>query len=76
MAVRETESPVENARTAHSTPRVSLPILKQPKFNWKAPVKYHELNNFEIEVRNIFVANSYNIKESKKVPNTNKLARM
>ena len=34
-------------------------LLKQPPFDWKGPVKYHELHNFQIEVRNIFLTNSY-----------------
>ena len=42
--------------------------LKQPTFDWKAPDKHHELCNFEIQVKDIFLTNNYNIQESKKVP--------
>ena len=59
---------VDNARTTHPTPRVSGPVLKQPTFDWKMPDEYHELNNFEIEVRNFFLINNYNIQDSEKVP--------
>ena len=40
----------------------------QPTFDWTAPDKYHQLNNFEIEVRNIFLLNHYHIQENEKVP--------
>ena len=30
------------------------PIMKQPTFNWDTEDKYNELNNFRLEVYNVF----------------------
>ena len=42
---------------------MSGPVSKQPAFDWKVPV-----GNFEIDIRNIFLTNDYNIQDSDKVP--------
>ena len=65
MAVREAENHVDDARTTQSTPRESVPALRQPTFDWKVSDKYHELSNFGIKVINFL--NNYDIQESKKV---------
>ena len=67
MAVREVEGPIES-RPVHVVPRKRWPALRQPTFDWKAQNKYKHLNNFKIEVRNIFMVRSYNKEESKTVP--------
>ena len=66
MAFRETEIPVNTTRLVPPIPQISGPVLNKPMFDWKSPDKYLELHNFEIEIKNIFLTNSYNIQESKK----------
>ena len=58
--VYETESSGEQLRTTQSMPRMSRLMLKQPAVDWKVSDKYNK-QNFEIEFRNIFLINSYNI---------------
>ena len=41
-------------------PRTGSPSLEQPTFDWKTADKYQELGNFELEVKNIVMTNSYN----------------
>ena len=66
MVVREAETLAGNARPIQKVPRMGGPALKQPTFDWKIPDKYHELCNFKIEIKNIFLTNNYNILKSKK----------
>ena len=68
MAIREGDSPVSNVTPVHAVPSSGSPALKQPAFELKAKDKYEELCNFEIEVKNIFLTNSYNTQESETVP--------
>ena len=51
-------------------PKVNGCSLKQPTFDWKAKDKNTELKNFEMEVTNIFLTNSYNISNAEKIPVT------
>ena len=44
-------------------------MLKQTILNWRSPDEYIELCNFEIKEKIIFLTNSYNMQDSKKVPN-------
>ena len=60
MVVKEAENPVNTARSVQVMPRAGSPALKQSTFDWKARDKYQELQNFEIEVKNIFMTNSCN----------------
>ena len=41
-------------RTQNAGPRLNRPIMKQTTFNWEAEDKYKELQNFRLEVNNIF----------------------
>ena len=66
MVVRETEGPTKSRRTVQVMTRASWQTLRQLIFNWKIQDRYNELNNCKIEVRNIFLMNSYSIKENKK----------
>ena len=42
-------------------------MLSQPAFKWKAPYRYVELLNFEIEVANVLQAEPYDLSEERKV---------
>ena len=53
---------------ASSGPKAGRPQLTQPTFDWLAQKKYNGLQNFEMEVRNIFVTKIYDITDSEKVP--------
>ena len=66
MAVREVETPIENAKPIQTVPRIGGPTLKEPIFHWKAQDKYHYLCYFETEVKNTFLTNIYNMQESEK----------
>ena len=59
MAVREMEILANNNRPMLA--KSSGPVRKHPTFAWKC------LDNFEIKVKNIFITNTYNIKESEKL---------
>ena len=61
MVVREADNLVNNAKPIQAMPRSSSPVLRQPTFDWKASNKYQELCSFEIETKNIFVVNNYNV---------------
>ena len=74
MAVKEAENPVNAARSVQIITRTGSPALKQLSFKWKAVHKYQELWNFEIEVNNIFVADSLNIARQQKGCNHTQLA--
>ena len=58
---------VANTEEAHR-PRHGRPALRQPTFNWKAPDKYAELLNFEMEVLNILYTRAYELNDEEKVP--------
>ena len=60
MAVREAEDPAKSRRPAHAVSRAIGPALRKPIFDWEAQNKYDQLNNFKIQVRNIFMMTSYN----------------
>ena len=45
----------KSGRPVHTAPRASLPVMRQLTFDWKMQDKYNELNNFNIEVGNIFM---------------------
>ena len=64
MAIIEANNPISNTRPVHATPRSGGPTQKHLTFEWKLADKYQELCNFKIEVKNIFMTKSYNIKES------------
>ena len=68
MTVRDTENPVNNARLINVTSISGCPVLRQPKFDWKAADKYQELFTFKEGVKNISITNNYNTQESKRVP--------
>ena len=53
-------------RSQNMLPRLGIPAMKQPNFNWKAEYKYNELKNFRLELNNIF--------KSCDTPQTEKLA--
>ena len=42
VAIMLAREALNHGRTVQKTPRASVPILKQPTFNWKALDKYHE----------------------------------
>ena len=54
-------------RLVHAVPRAGNPALKWSTFDWKVENKYQEMCSFEIEIKNIFLTNSYNMQKSKKV---------
>ena len=43
MAARKAEIPNNATRPAQTIPKTGSPVLKQPKFDWKSPVKYIKL---------------------------------
>ena len=51
-----------------TVPRAGSPVLRLPRFNWKAIDKYKELSNLEIEIKIIFMTNNYNTQESEWIP--------
>ena len=60
MALREADNQVNNARTIHTNSRSEIQALRQSTFCWKVDNEYHEMCNFEMEVKNIFMTNDYN----------------
>ena len=64
MAVREAETPINKAILIQTALRMGGPTLKQQMFDWKMAHKHHELCNFEIELKNIFLTNTDNVQES------------
>ena len=68
MAAKEAENPVNAVRSVQVILRVGSPKVKQPTFDWKAAGKLQELCNFQTQVKNIFLANSYNTQDKEKVP--------
>ena len=44
------------------------PVLRQSMSDQKVANKFQEPCNFEIEVKNIFMTNNYNIQENNRVP--------
>ena len=67
MEVKEADNLCNNVRPVHVMPRSSIPALRIPIFYWKAANKYHKLCNFEMEVKNIFKTNKYNMQESEMI---------
>ena len=55
-------------RSSPGEPHRPRPMLSQPAFNWKAPDRYVELLNFEMEVANKFQAKAYYLNDKEKVP--------
>ena len=49
-------------------PRQSSPMISQPAFIWKVPVRYVELLNFKMEVANVFQAKTYDLSQEGKLP--------
>ena len=43
-------------------------MLNQPAFDWKAPDRYGELLNFDIEVVYVLQAKAYDLNDEEKVP--------
>ena len=68
IADRDMGIPANTKWPVQAMPQTSGPVLKQPMFSWKFPDVCLELWNFKIEVKNIFLINSYNIQEGQKVP--------
>ena len=68
MAIREADNQVNSARPIHTMPNSGHQVLRQPLFHWKAADKHQKQCNFEIEVKNIFMTDDYNILKSKRVP--------
>ena len=68
MAVLEAEGPAKSRRAGWKVPGARGPTMRQLNFDWNVQDKCNELNNFKIEVRNIFLMNTYSTKENKKVP--------
>ena len=66
----DSQNLVTNARPIQTISWLDSPTLKQLTFDLKATGKYHELCNFGIQVKNIFITNNYNIQESEKFPIT------
>ena len=62
--------PVNNARPEHGVPRSSGQGIKQYTFAWKMAEKFKKLCNFEIEVREILMTNSYNKQKGESPSNT------
>ena len=48
--------------------------LKQPMVDYNAKDNFTELQNFKMEVNNIFLAHSYNLSGAEKVPRIKKMA--
>ena len=46
-------------------PKLGVPVLKQPQFNWEAADKYTEWKVFILEVRNML--STYNTQEQDKI---------
>ena len=67
LVARKTKITDKYIRTTQTTSWMSVTMLKQSTFDWQISDKSNGLHNFEIEIRNIFLTNSYNIK-SKRVP--------
>ena len=65
MGIRETENLIKPVRPVQVILRTSGQTLKQPTYDWKTADKYQELQNFEIEIKNIFMTNSYSAQDSK-----------
>ena len=58
LAVREVDTPVNNAKLVHAALRSGSLALCKPTFNWKVADKCQEVCDFEIEVNNIFMTNN------------------
>ena len=52
----------------HQRPRQVGSVLSQPVFDWKAPDRYVELLNFEMEVSNMLQAKVYDLNDKETVP--------
>ena len=72
-AMREADPPTE-PHTRRSSPeepqgpRQAGLMLHQPTFDWKAPDRYVELLNFEMEVANVIQVKLYDLNDKGKVP--------
>ena len=62
MAVREADNLLSNNRPIHTAPRMSVPVLRQPTFDWIGTDKLQEHAVLK-EVKIIFLTNNYNIKK-------------
>ena len=67
MAVKEVENPGNATSSVQVMPKTGSSTLKQSTFNWKAKEKYQEQKIFGIEVKKIFITNSYNMQNNEKV---------
>ena len=52
----------------HCRPGQAGPMMGQLVLNWKAPDRYVELLNFEMEIANVLQAELYDLSEEGKVP--------
>ena len=71
---QRSRDPVNADRSMQEMPRTGGgPALKQPTFDdCEAVDKNQELYNFEMEVKNIFITNSYNIQDNKRSQSSSK----
>ena len=60
--------PCWKCKDSTTNTKSDLASIKAVTFDWKAIDMCHELNDFEIKVRNIFLTNNCNMQESEKVP--------
>ena len=67
MAAKEAQNPVNIARTVQVMLRTDGPALQQPTFDAKAADRSQELWNFQIDIKNTFMTDSYNTQDNKKV---------
>ena len=63
MTIREADNLINNATPIHIILRLGGPALKT-YIDWEVAIKYQELCDFEIDVKNIFMTKSYNTEKS------------
>ena len=68
MAIREAGNPVNITISVYAVPRSEGTALKWPTIDWEESDKYQKLCILETEVKTIFLTNSYNTQEGKRVP--------
>ena len=66
MAVKEAREPSKCCQSSVCYAKNRESITKQPTFNWKAEDKYQELQNFEIEIVNIFMTIAITYKKTER----------
>ena len=72
-AVREANQPTKShtrksIQEEQQKPRQARPMMSQPACNWKAPDRYVELLNFEMEIANMLQAKCMILIRSRRFP--------